>query len=127
MELRFSQSHFHERAGIIAQREVHGFSLIEAYYPPKLRISTHSHEKANLCIALHGTCSELYGRKPREYKPLSLDFLPADHAHSLTFGRDSLRCFTVNVAPQVMNALRDYSLILEESLHCHGGLSLGSL
>lgn len=121
MELRLSKSPFHERAAIITQREVYGFSLIEAYYPPKLRISTHSHEKANFCIALQGICSELYGKKPREYKPLSLDFLPADHTHSLIFGSVPLRCFTVNVAPHLLKSLREYSLFLDESLHSHGG------
>jgi AraC family transcriptional regulator len=121
MELRFSESHFHERAGIIARREVHGFSLIEAYYPAELRISNHSHEKAKLCMALQGACSELYGRRLREYKPLSLDFLPADHAHSLSFAGVALRCFTVNIAPHLINSLREYSISLDESLHCHGG------
>jgi AraC family transcriptional regulator len=121
MELRISNSRFHERARIVAQREVNGFSLIEAYYPPKLRVSNHSHEKANICLALQGACSELYGRKLREYRPLSLDYFPADHTHSLAFGSTSLRCFTVNVDIGLLNSLREYSLCLDESLHCHGG------
>jgi AraC family transcriptional regulator len=72
-------------------------------------------------MAFSGTCSELYGRKAREYKPLSLDYLPAEHIHSLTFGTVPLRCFTVNVNPHLLNSLRGYSLSLDESFHCHGG------
>jgi AraC family transcriptional regulator len=100
---------------------MHGFSLVEAVYPPRLRVSTHSHEKANLCIALQGTCSESYGRKLREYRPFALDFLPATHTHSLTFDGAPLRCFNVDVAPQTLNSAREYSLVLDESLHCYGG------
>lgn len=110
-----------EEARIIARRETHGFSLIEALYPPRLHVSNHHHETANFCIALQGTCSELYGRKLREYRPLALDFLPAEHTHSLTFNDAPLRCFTVEVAPHVSNSLREYSLALGESLHCYGG------
>jgi AraC family transcriptional regulator len=112
---------FPEETRIIARREMHGFSLVEALYPPGLRVSTHSHEKANFCIALQGSCSEFYGRKLREYKPLALDFLPANHTHSLTFNGEPLRCFNVDVASHTLNSVREYSLVLDESLHCHGG------
>ena len=100
---------------------MHGSSLIEALYPPRLRVSSHAHEQANFCIALQGTCSEFYGRKLREYRPLSLDFMPADHTHSLTFDGVPLRCFNVDVPPHLLNSLREYSLSLDQSLHCHGG------
>lgn len=121
MELRISKSRFDERARIVAQRDVYGFSLIEAYYQPGLRISNHSHEKANFCIALTGTCTELYRRKLREYKPLSLDYLPPDHVHSLAFGDVPLRCFTVNIDQHILSNLREQSLVLDESAHCQGG------
>jgi AraC family transcriptional regulator len=121
MDLRPSELDLPEEARLIAQREIHGFLLLEALYPPRLRTSNHSHEKANFCIALQGTCSELYRRKLREYRPLSLDFLPADHTHSLTFDGLPLRCFSVDVAPHLLNSLREYSLSLDQSLHCHGG------
>jgi AraC family transcriptional regulator len=98
-----------------------GFSLVEALYPPGLRVSSHSHEKANFCIAFQGTCSESYGRKLREYRPLTLDFLPANHTHSLTFDGAPLRCFNVDVAPHMLNSAHEYSLVLNESLHCYGG------
>ena len=105
---------------------MNGFSLVEALYPPGLRVSNHSHEKANFCIAFQGTCSESYGRKLREYRPLASDFLPANHAHSLTFDGEPLRCFNVDVAPHMLNSAREYSLVLNESLHCYGG-TLASL
>ena len=120
-EVRASEVNFPEEARIIARRERNGFSLVEALYPPGLRVSTHSHEKANFCIALQGTCSELYGRKLREYRPLALDFLPAEHTHSLTFDDVPLRCFNADVAPHLLDSLREYSLVLDESLHCYGG------
>jgi AraC family transcriptional regulator len=121
MEARPSHLYLPEEARIIARRETHGFSLIEAVYPPRLRVSNHYHETANFCIALQGTCSELYGRKLREYRPLALDYLPAQHTHSLTFDDMPLRCFTVEIAPHMLSTLREYSLALDESLHCYGG------
>lgn len=72
-------------------------------------------------MALQGACSELYGSKRREYRPFSLDFLPAAHTHALTFENAPLRCLTVEIAPQLLHSLRDHSLSLEQSLHCHGG------
>ena len=121
MEQRLSASTFHETARIVAERHVAGQKLIEAFYPPRLRISNHSHERANFCIAYQGTCTELYGAKRREYEPLTLAFLPANHVHSLTFGELPLRCFTVNIDPQLLISLRECSLSVDESLHCHGG------
>jgi AraC family transcriptional regulator len=112
---------FPEETRIIARREMHGFSLVEALYPPGLRVSSHSHEKANFCIAFESTCSESYGGKLREYRPLALVFLPAEHTHSLTFGGMPLRCFNVDVAPHMLESGREYSLVLDESLHCYGG------
>ncbi len=120
MNLRL-QEDLPAEAKIIAQRDVRDFSLVEAWYPPRLRTANHSHERANFCMALQGACSELYGRKRREYRPFSLDFLPAEHLHALTFEDAPLRCFTVDIAPHLLNRMRDYSLSLEQSLHCHGG------
>lgn len=112
---------FPEETRIIAQREMHGCSLVEALYPAGLRALNHSHEKANFCLALQGTFSETYGRKLREYRPLALGFFPAAHAHALTFDGEPLRCFNVDVAPRMLQSAREYSLVLDESLHCHGG------
>lgn len=120
-ELKFAKPEFAEEANVIARREIRGHSLIEAVYPPMLRVPNHAHAKANFCIALEGTCTERYAGRFREYKPLSLDFLPANHAHSLVFDGFPLRCLNVDVAPHVMDSLRAHSLHLDESVHCHGG------
>src|SRR5262245_59621928 len=60
-------------------------------------------------------------RKLREYKPFSLDFLPADHTHSLTFDGVSLHCFSEDIRPHLFDTLREYSLVLDRSLYCNGG------
>jgi hypothetical protein len=50
-----------------------------------------------------------------------LVFFPAEHTHSLTFDGEALRCFNVDVAPHMLNSADEYSLVLDESLHCYGG------
>jgi AraC family transcriptional regulator len=118
---RFTSSTFPDGTTIVAKRQVGSLVLCEAVYPARLRVPTHSHDGATLCMALGGGCTEHYSRKQREYEPFSLMFLPCDHVHSLIFKDVPLRCFTVDVASATIGRMRDVSLRFEESRHCNGG------
>jgi len=110
----------------LKSREVSGFAFIEMIYPANTEVRAHSHEQPNMCIALTGKCRETYGTKVREYKALTLDYLPAGVSHSLYFPNGDSHCFSVNIASCWLERFRELSKIEEDSVHCHGGL-LGSL
>lgn len=119
MEERIRDTHYH--GSVLGEREVAGFMLVEAVYAPGQRVPQHCHELANFCIAIQGRCTESYGRRIREYKPLTLDFLPPNQDHSLIFQAAGLRCFSIDIAPRWLERMREYSLPVDESVHCHGG------
>ena len=115
-----TQVQFH---GTVLKRwEFPGLLFMDATFAPNLRVPRHSHQQANFCMALQGICTEQFGRKTREYKPLTLDFLPPDNPHALRFHAAKLRCFTMVIAPYWLERAREYSLLLDSSFHCHGGL-----
>ena len=120
----FTQTRVHGR--VLKTWEVSGFSLLEAVYAPRLKVPKHSHQQANFCIALQGSCTERFGKQDREYKPFTLDFLPPDCPHSLNFHAVELRYFSMDVAPEWLERAREYSLSVDRSVHCRGGL-LGEL
>lgn len=119
MESRPTQIQFH--GAVLKRWEVAGLLLMEATYAPNRKVPRHSHERANFCMALQGVCTEQLGTKTREYKPLTLDFLPPDHAHALNFYAAKLRCFTMVIEPHWLERAREYSLLVDSSVHCHGG------
>ncbi len=107
---------------ILKSRRVPGFVLMEACYPPNTTVDSHAHPEANMCISLKGTCSEKLGTKVREYKPLTLDYLPAEAIHSLKFPQTELRCFGIDISRSWLERMREASMFQAESVFCHGGL-----
>jgi AraC family transcriptional regulator len=117
----------HYYGSVLKSHYVSGFLLTEAVYSSGVKIPKHSHAEANICIALKGTCSEAYGRKSREYKALTWDFLPPNHSHSLSLHGAGIHCFSLEIAPSWLERAREHSLMLDTSLHCEGGLLAGLL
>ncbi|MDT4897619.1 MAG: AraC family transcriptional regulator [Acidobacteriota bacterium] len=109
--------------GIASQRrEFPDFSLAELIYPSNLEVLAHAHDQANFCIAIEGGCTEIYGRKIREYRPFTLNFLPPHQTHSLKSLSVGMRAFSIEIAPQWLERMREYSLNVENSVHCSGGI-----
>jgi AraC family transcriptional regulator len=123
MELSIRQSPFGGR--VIKTHELSDLRLVEGVYSGKTKVPRHAHEQAVFCIALNGLCNEAYASKLREYKPFTVEFLPSNQCHSLTFPGAETRAFSVDVASSWLERAREYSLKLEDSVHCHGGLLSG--
>lgn len=100
-----------------ARSKIYGFQLSEMIYPPNVEFASHSHEHANFCIALSGGCSETYGKRIRDYKPLTYAFLPANEGHSLKVLPTGMSAFCVEISPPWIDRAREYSLILDKSVH----------
>src|SRR5438034_11773644 len=69
--------------------------------------------------------SEAFAGKLREYKPFTVEFLPSNQCHSLAFPGAETRAFSVDISSSWLARARQYSLKLEDSVHCQGGLSSG--
>ena len=123
MDLTIPQSPFGGR--VIKTRELSGLRLVDGVYSAKTKVPGHSHEQAVFCIALNGACSEVYANKVREYQAFTVEFLPSHQSHSLAFTGAETRAFSVDVSSYWLERAREYSLRLENSVHCHGGLLSG--
>lgn len=107
---------------VLKTRNVSGFSLLEAFYPAKTKVSNHSHVEAIMCISLEGMCNERFGSRVRPYAPITLSYLPAGVSHSLEFPHTELRAFSVDIGDHWLHRMREVSLGQDESVHCEGGL-----
>jgi AraC family transcriptional regulator len=122
MEFAFSHKEFEFNGVIFKRRAVSGFSLVELNYSPNIVVSNHAHEQANFCMAIEGGCTETYGTKMREYKPFTLGFLPPYRTHSIKTSSNGMRAFSIDVAPQWLERMRECSLDVEDSVYCPGGV-----
>jgi len=120
MELNFQTSFSGGR--LLGEREVSGIHLADGIYFARTKVPKHSHEEAVFCIALKGACRELFAGRVRHYKALTVQYLPSYQCHTLDFSLTDTRAFSVDVNRQWQDRARAYSLNLENSIHCQGGL-----
>ena len=119
MEPKLSEQEF---TGLIwKQREVAGLVLSEQSLPPGSDLATHSHENASLCIALKGSCTEVFGRSTYHHNVAGFHFLPAGNRHSVTVHEKGLRCLTIDIPVELLESGRQYSLSLDTAVHARGG------
>lgn len=120
MELNFQESFSGGR--LLSEQEISGLHLMDGVYFAGTKVANHSHEQAVFCIALKGTCRELFAGRVRHYDALSVQFLPRHQCHALDFSYADTRAFSIDVGRPWLERAREYSLQLDNSIHCHGGL-----
>ena len=125
MDLSIAESPF--GGSVIKMREFSGLRLVDGVYSARTKVPAHSHQQAVFCIALKGTCSESFAGKVREYEALTVEFLPPNQCHSLDFAFTDTRAFSIDIASHWLERARDYSLSLDNSIHCSGGLLSGMM
>ena len=109
--------------GEVSQRSaLPGLVLTETLYSPHLHIPPHSHENAYFCFILGGAYTEVYGNKTRRCVPFTLAFHPPAELHSENFEDTEVRSFNVEVGPSAISRVREYSPILDRSVHLQGGM-----
>src|SRR5687768_16265211 len=119
-ELRVSDMHHQETA--TSKLRSRGLILDHASFACHQRIPPHAHENAMFCMALRGVCAETYVKKVRVYGPSVLSFLPANQMHSLEFHNTGMNSFSIEIAPLFAKSVLEYSLNLNNSVYCQGGL-----
>ncbi|MGH9857742.1 MAG: helix-turn-helix domain-containing protein, partial [Acidobacteriota bacterium] len=111
---------------VIRSAKISNLHLQEIQFPAECNVSMHAHPHSLFCIALGGSCVEVYGQKLREYQPFTLEYLPMDHPHALKVPRMNLRAFSIEIPPSWLDKIREYSLTVDECVYTNRGL-LGSL
>lgn len=106
---------------IVYERFVNGSVLTEIEYPAGLRVGKHSHANANFCIGLKGTCVERFLRSEREYRPLSVMYLPPEQEHSPDINDRAVKSFSVSVSTEWIKAVDEFSLRPDDWIFCRGG------
>lgn len=95
--------------------EVAEFRLMDATYPPGMKVPRHSHTRACFSFMLQGALSETYERRGLEWRPFSIGFNPADEEHSNLVHHTGARFLIVEVSPEWLKRVSEYSGILKRS------------
>lgn len=99
--------------------EVADFHLMDAKYPPGMKLPKHSHTRACFSVMLQGALSETYERRSLEWRPFSVGFNPSDEEHSNFIHDTGARFLIVEVSPQWLKRVSDSSGILSRSFIFH--------
>ena len=105
-------------------REVAGLRLAEVVYPAGYQTPEHSHDLPQLCLVRKGIFAEVYDRKNREVRPLSLITRPAGESHAQRFHESEVDCLIIEVEPVWLERVREGHVSLGDSAAYHGDLSV---
>ena len=100
---------------MLRRNEAAGFVLLESVYAPGLKVPMHSHEQSGFCFVLRGTFERVYERTSRACRPTDLSFHPSGEKHSERFYDSRAHLFSIQVSPQWLSRVRDYSIRLNDS------------
>lgn len=107
----------------LRMRDAAGFRLVETVYPSGLKMPAHVHEPAYFSFVLRGAYTEKCGRLVRSCVPSILIFHPADGSHAVSFHDADVSIFRIEIKPQKLEHLRQYStVLLDASRDFRGGL-----
>jgi AraC family transcriptional regulator len=105
-------------------RQVAGLRLAEVAYCAGYQTPEHSHDLPQLCLVRKGIFAEVYDRRHREVRPLSLITRPAGENHAQYFNRSEVHCLIIEVERGWLQGVRERDVSLETSAAFHGGLSV---
>ncbi len=96
--------------------------LTETLFPGGLHIPVHSHENSYLTFIIEGAYQENLGNVRDECAANTLRFLPAGAPHGDRFD-SRVRCLNVELRPELLSKLRDYSLPVDAPGQLCGGMT----
>jgi AraC family transcriptional regulator len=101
----------------ISRRAIAGISALESAYSPGLHIPAHEHVAAFFDLVVAGGCTEVLGGHARARGLWTCAFHPAGEVHSSCWHGPGARCFHVEVAPPLLDRVRQYSTGLDHPVH----------
>jgi AraC family transcriptional regulator len=97
------------------------FRLAESEYQRGLRTPYHAHEHALLCFVLEGAYTNTCRMEPRTYRPSTVFFLPPGEGHLSDFSNTDVRIFRVEIDPQRLRHIGEYSVVPDCPFEFDGG------
>jgi AraC family transcriptional regulator len=103
------------------ERQVAGFQLSETHYPGGLSAPPHLHPLPYFGFLLSGGYLEHWGHRAVSFAPQSFVFHPAREVHFGRAGEAGARLLHVEIAPGLIDQLRDERGLPDESMDRHSG------
>src|SRR5579864_5219311 len=105
----------------LRSRCVAGLTLADVLYPAGARLPRHSHERAYFCLIRRGAYTEMYGRRNRVCRPMTLAFHPPGEPHAETFSRCPVSSFNVEIGAEWLLRTSEFAAPLDRPAEFHGG------
>lgn len=103
-------------------REIAGFVLSEAAYPPNHNLPRHSHKLSCFMSILQGSVTETYAKKELTGKPSALIFRPAGELHSDRFHNVGGRLFLIEIENWWLDRVREYTGMPNNPARLYAGI-----
>ena len=107
---------------ILKAEALGGLRLTETSCLPNLKAPKHSHDLFQFCLITAGGFTESYGRNVRACTGFSLISHPPDEIHSNIYHNSGARSFVIELEESWLELAREYSLVLNASVHFKTGL-----
>lgn len=116
----------HLRAGqfygdVFKKQNLAGLVMSELKHTECRKLPRHSHELAFFNLLLKGDYSEQHKKDTIIFKPLTASWHPPQTSHLDEIGNHGVHFFTVEIQPQWVDRLREYSNVPKTQFDLHGG------
>jgi AraC family transcriptional regulator len=106
----------------VSKQTIAGITALESAYSSGLCLPAHEHVAAFFDLVVAGECTEVLGGQTRTRGRGTLAFHPAGEVHSSRWHGPQARCFHVEVAPALLDRVRQRSPGLDRPVHFPGGV-----
>jgi AraC family transcriptional regulator len=125
MNLPHPPGHLYGRC--LRNGEIPDFRLTENEYRRGLKTPFHCHEHALLCFVLAGSYTDTCRARHSTHEPSTIFFLPQGERHLSDFSSTNVRILRVEVNPERLAHIREYSAVLDCPFRSAGGGRLREL
>ncbi len=104
----------------LRSRRLTGLSFRESRYEAGLRLPRHWHQSVYFCFVLRGSYDEVCGGRLRACRPSTLIFHDRQEIHTDYFHNQGAHLLSVELDPEWIENLKDYSVFLSGLCDFHG-------
>jgi AraC family transcriptional regulator len=104
-----------------SQRVFAEILVVESVYASELEIPPHDHAAAFFDFIVGGACTEILGGQSRTRGRSTLAFHPAGEVHSSRWHGPEPRCFHIEIAPPLLDRVRQYAPLYDRPIYHPGG------
>jgi AraC family transcriptional regulator len=98
---------------------LHGFEVIDAWFPPYASLPRHTHSRACVAVMLEGSFDLVIGGRVHPCPPSAVVTEPAEEGHANRVGARGARVVVVQPDPARVELLRPFASVLERVSHRH--------